>query len=223
MLSSIMGIDIRSTMDIDANITGVNFDLSEIQKMINTIVNISIDDGVTFEIEKSEPIKEDNEYGGYKFKIIAQYSNLIIPFFIDISTGDVITPRAINYQYKKILEDSFIELYTYNNETILAEKLETVLKRNVANSRMKDYYDIYYFANNKWEEIDKALLKKAILKTFQHRNSENELENRNNIISDIFESDHLRKFWKEYQVTHSYAKNISFEDTINAIKTLFKI
>jgi len=218
-----MGIDIRSTMDIDANITGLTFDLPEIQKMINTIANISMDDGVSFEVGKEEPIKEDNEYGGYKFKIIAKYNNLVIPFFIDISTGDIITPRAINYQYKKVLDDSCIELYTYNNETIIAEKLETILKRNVTNSRMKDFYDIYYFANSKWEDVDKAILKEAIIKTFNHRSSDKELEGRNAIINNILESDYLKKFWKEYQNTHNYAKDIIFEDTVEAIKKILKV
>ena len=151
----------RTTMDIDANITGMSFELETIKHMMANIVNIEIDDGVSFELDGQEPIKEDNEYGGYKFKVIAKCSNLIIPFFIDISTGDIITPRALEYKYKLILEDGFIDLYTYNYETIIAEKLETILKRNVANSRMKDFYDIYFFVNYKWEELNLEILKKA--------------------------------------------------------------
>lgn len=155
----------RTTMDIDANITGMNFEKSAIEEMINKIIFIEIDDNVVFEIDKNIPIKEDNEYGGYRFKLIAKLSNLRIPFSIDISTGDLITPRAIEYNYKTILENENISLYTYNYETIVAEKLETVLKRNTANSRMKDYYDLYYFATYKWNDIDITTLKTAISTT----------------------------------------------------------
>ena len=162
----------RTTMDIDVNITGMNFEKSAIEEMINKIIFIDINDNVTFEIDKNKPIKEDNEYGGYRFKVIAKLSNLRIPFSIDISTGDLITPRAIEYNYKTILEDENISLYTYNYETIVAEKLETVLKRNTANSRMKDYYDLYYFATYRWNDIDISTLKNAIAITFKNRNSQ---------------------------------------------------
>ena len=110
----------RTTMDIDANITGMNFEKDEINEMIDDILSIKIDDNVIFEVEKNVPIKEDNEYGGYRFKLIAKLSNLKIPFSIDISTGDLITPRAVEYKYKTILENNQISLYTYNYETIIA-------------------------------------------------------------------------------------------------------
>ena len=161
----------RTTMDIDANITGMNFEKSVIEEMINKIISIKIDDNVVFEIDKNMPIKEDSEYGGYRFKLIAKLSNLRIPFGVDISTGDLITPKAIEYNYKTMLENENINLYTYNYETIIAEKLEIILKRNIANSRMKDYYDLYYFVTYKWNDIDINTLKSAINTTFAHRNS----------------------------------------------------
>lgn len=184
-----MGINIRTTMDIDANITGMNFEKRTIEEMINKIITLKIEDDVTFEIDKNMPIKEDNEYGGYRFKLIAKLSNLRIPFGVDISTGDLITPRAIEYNYKTILENENISLYTYNYETIIAEKLETILKRNTANSRMKDYYDLYYFVTFKWNDIDLITLKTAIKTTFKHRNSEICLENFNTIIENVFEDE----------------------------------
>ena len=181
---------------------------------------IDIDDNVTFEIDKNKPIKEDNEYGGYRFKVIAKLSNLRIPFSIDISTGDLITPRAIEYNYKTILEDENISLYTYNYETIVAEKLETVLKRNTANSRMKDYYDLYYFATYKWNDIDITTLKSAINTTFKHRNSKEYLEKFNTIISNILEDENLIARWDKYRKEHEYANEIKFEDTIRAIEKI---
>lgn len=151
-------------MDIDTNITGMNFELSQIRRIIEEIIIVKIDDEVTFEILNLNPIKEDNDYGGYKFKLIASQSNIKVRFSIDVSTGDIITPRAIEYKYKTILEDNYIDIYAYNNETIIAEKLETILKRKTTNSRMKDYYDIYYFANIKWIDIDIEILKKILIK-----------------------------------------------------------
>lgn len=210
-------------MDIDANITGMNFEKSEIEEMIDKIISIKIDDNVIFEIDKNMPIKEENEYGGYRFKLIAKLSNLRIPFSIDISTGDLITPRAIEYNYKTILENEIIRLYTYNYETIVTEKLETVLKRNTANSRMKDYYDLYYFATYKWNDIDIATLKTAIDTTFKHRNSQEYLEKFKIIISNILEDESLIIRWDKYRKEHEYAKDIKFEDTISAIEKIYNV
>ena len=213
----------RTTMDIDANITGMNFEKSAIEEMINKIISIEIDDNVIFEIDKNMPIKEDNEYGGYRFKLIAKLSNLRIHFSIDISTGDLITPRAIEYNYKTILENENISLYTYNYETIIAEKLETVLKRNTANIRMKDYYDLYYFTAYKWNYIDITTLKTAIDITFKHRNSQEYLEKFKTIISNILEDESLIARWDKYRKEHEYSKDIKFENIIRAIEKIYNV
>ena len=218
-----MGINIRTTMDIDANITGMNFEKDEINEMIDDILSIKIDDNVIFEVEKNVPIKEDNEYGGYRFKLIAKLSNLKIPFSIDISTGDLITPRAIEYKYKTILENNQISLYTYNYETIIAEKFETVLKRNISNSRMKDYYDLYYFVTYKWNDIDKATLEVAVDTTFKHRISKKYLDKYNEIILNLSNDINLLERWNKYRKEHTYAKEVEFEDTIKAIEKIHKI
>ena len=213
----------RTTMDIDANITGMNFEKDEINEMIDDILSIKIDDNVIFEVEKNVPIKEDNEYGGYRFKLIAKLSNLKIPFSIDISTGDLITPRAVEYKYKTILENNQISLYTYNYETIIAEKFETVLKRNISNSRMKDYYDLYYFVTYKWNDIDKATLEVAVDTTFKHRKSKKYLDKYNEIILNLSNDINLLEWWNKYRKEHTYAKEVEFEDTIKAIEKIHKI
>ena len=218
-----MGINMRTTMDIDANITGMNFEKDEINKMIDDILSIKIDDNVIFEVEKNVPIKEDNEYGGYRFKLIAKLSNLKIPFSIDISTGDLITPRAVEYKYKTILENNQISLYTYNYETIIAEKFETVLKRNISNSRMKDYYDLYYFVTYKWNDIDKATLEVAVDTTFKQRKSKKYLDKYNEIILNLSNDINLLERWNKYRKEHTYAKEVEFEDTIKAIEKIHKI
>lgn len=213
----------RTTMDIDANITGMNFEKDEINEMIDDILSIKIDDNVIFEVEKNVPIKEDNEYGGYRFKLIAKLSNLKIPFSIDISTGDLITPRAVEYKYKTILENNQISLYTYNYETIIAEKFETVLKRNISNSRMKDYYDLYYFVTYKWNDIDKATLEVAVDTTFKHRKSKKYLDKYKEIILNLSNDINLLERWNKYRKEHTYAKEVEFEDTIKAIEKIHKI
>ena len=213
----------RTTMDIDANITGMDFEKGTIEEMINKIITVEIDDDVTFEIDKNIPIKEDNEYGGYRFKLIAKLSNLRIPFGVDISTGDLITPRAIEYNYKTILENDNINLYTYNYETIIAEKLETILKRNTANSRMKDYYDLYYFVTYNWNDIDINTLKSAVNTTFTHRNSKEYLKKFNTIIKNILEDEILIARWDKYRKEHEYAKEIEFNDTIKAISKIYNL
>lgn len=223
LLSSIMGINVRTTMDIDADVTGMNFEKDEIAKMIKEIIQINIDDEVEITLDKVEDIREDNEYGGYKFKLIAKFSNLKIPFHIDISTGDIITPRAIEYKYKMILEDEYINIWTYNQETIVSEKLQTILARKIENSRMKDFYDIYYFVTFRWNEINEDTLKKAVQATFAKRETLSDLENIEQIIKTLSEDKNLKMLWKDYQDKFKYAKNVKYEETIKAIEFIKNI
>ena len=218
LLSSIMGINLRTTIDIDTNVTGLNFEKEEILKIFENILNINIGDNVAFSINKIEDIKEDNEYDGYRFKILAQYENIKIQFHIDVSTGDVITPRAIEYKYKKLFEDSYINLYSYNQETIIAEKFQTIIERKIKNSRMKDYYDIYFFVNFKWNKLDKDILREAVIRTFIARNSITEFKTINETINALEENPFLNRLWQDYCKNHSYAEQVAFTDTINAIK-----
>lgn len=220
LLSSIIGINLRNTMDIDADIVGINFTQKEIEILITNLININLNDNTQMKLEKIEEIKEESEYGGYRIKLVGNLENLKIPFHIDISTGDIITPRAIEYKYKKLLEDDYIEIYTYNQETVIAEKLQTILSRKIANSRMKDYYDLYFFVNSKWQEIDKEILKQAIKATFEQRNSMEDLENIDKIINTIEKDKTLIHSWKDYQAKHLYAKSIKYDDVIKATRLI---
>lgn len=218
LLSSIIGIQLRSTMDIDADIVGINFKEDEIKKVIINIININLNDNTQMKLEKIEEIKEESQYGGYRIKLVGNLENLKIPFHIDISTGDIITPRAIEYKYKKLLEEDYIEIYTYNQETVITEKLQTILSRKVANSRMKDYYDLYFFGDFKWQEIDKKILKQAIKATFEQRNSEEDLKNTEKIVNSIEKDKTLIQLWKDYQAKHQYAEKIKYSKVIEAIR-----
>ena len=220
LLSSIMGINLRTTMDIDTNVTGINLEKEELLKILNEILNIDIGDNVSFIIEKIEDIKQEEYYGGYKFKITGIYENIKIKFHIDISTGDVITPKAIEYKYKKLFDNSYINILSYNQETIIAEKLQSILERKLTNSRMKDYYDLYFFVNYKWDSIDKKTLSKAIIRTFSARNSITELRNIKETIQTLENNPFLNRLWLDYSQKHKYSKNVSFNDTIRSIEVI---
>ena len=220
-MSSIMGIEMRTTMDIDANITGITFNLDKIKEIISEIIVINIEDNVTIEIRNIEEIKEEQEYDGFRFTLLGTFGNIKVNFHLDISTGDIITPSSIQYSYKKILEDEYISLMAYNNETIIAEKLQSILDKKISNSRMKDYYDIYYFVNYRWEDLNQIHLKQAINKTFNHRNTFDDINRKDEIINILKDDITLNKLWNNYKSKFNYASEIEFNDCINAINKIF--
>ena len=220
LLSSIMGINLRTTMDIDTNIVGISLEKENLLKILEQILSLDIGDKVLFKIEKVEDIKQEEYYGGYKFKILGIYENIKVRFHMDVSTGDIITPRAIEYQYKKLFDNEWIDILSYNQETIIAEKLQAVLERKLTNSRMKDYYDLYFFVNYKWNEIDKEILAEAIIRTFIARNSITELKSISETIKSLQGNEFLNRLWLDYREKHNYSKNVNFEDTIKAIEMI---
>lgn len=223
LLSSIMGIDIRTTMDMDTCIKGISLNDEQLYKVLQEILSIDVEDNVSFEIKNSEPIREEDDYGGLRYNIIAKYEHLIVNLSIDIATGDAITPREIEYDYKMMFEDRSLKIMTYNIESIIAEKFQTVISRGILNSRMKDYYDLYYFATYKWKDIDINILKSAIHTTFNHRNSEEYLKRFNTIIKNILDDETLTARWDKYRKEHEYAKEIEFNDTIRTIRKIYDV
>ena len=219
LLSSIMGIDTRTTMDMDTCLKGINLTEEQLYKVLKNILDTDVKDGVTFEIKNSKPIREDDEYGGLKYNILAKFDNIKVNLSIDIATGDVITPGEIEYNYKMMFEDKALKIMTYNIESIIAEKFQTIISRNVLNSRMKDFYDLYYLI--KYKTFSKDDLRLAIEKTFDKRNTDIKLINSN--ISVIQESDLLQDLWKTYSQKYKYTKDIKFEDIIETIKKISKL
>ena len=216
LLSSIMGIDNRTTMDMDTCIKGINLTDEQLYEVLNEILNIDVNDGVKFEIKNSKPIKEDDDYGGLKYKLLAKFDNLRVNLSIDIATGDLITPREIEHDYKMMFEDRSLKIMTYNIESIIAEKFQTVVSRGILNSRMKDYYDLYYLIT--YEKYSKDNLKEAIIKTFQKRNTDTNLIDK--IIEEIKQSKFTNEFWNEYTKKHKYAQNLKFEKIIGKINII---
>lgn len=168
-LSTLFGVENRTTMDIDTALRNVNFNEETIVKMIKEIVSIEIDDNTKLSYLRISPIRDEDEYGGFRVDIQIEIDKIKEKFHIDIATGDPITPKEINYKYKPILGDNYVELWAYNIETVLAEKVETILSRVELNGRMRDFYDVYLIYTKDWDNVNLEHFRNAIEKTFYKR------------------------------------------------------
>ena len=220
LLSSIFGVNLRSTMDLDTTIKGLPLDRTTITKVINEIISIDLKDNIKLEIENIKDIREEELYSGFNINLKAEFDGLRTNLMIDITTGDVITYKEVQFEYKTLFDSETINIMTYNYETIIAEKFEAIISRNIDNTRMKDYYDLYMFVNLKWNDINKIILRKAIFNTSKKRDTLNYIEEADKYIELINEDSKLKSLWKNYQNNYVYAKDISFENTIDAIKVI---
>ena len=220
LLSSIFGVNLRSTMDLDTTIKGLPLDRTTITKVVNEIISIDLKDNIKLEIENIKDIREEELYSGFNINLKAEFDGLRTNLMIDITTGDVITYKEVQFEYKTLFDNEIVNIMTYNYETIIAEKFEAIISRNIDNSRMKDYYDLYMFVNLKWDDIDKTILRKAIFNTSKKRETLNYIEEADKYIELINEDSKLKSLWKNYQNNYVYAKDISFENTIAAIKVI---
>lgn len=220
LVTAMVGVSLRSTMDIDTTIKNLNLSEAATRQMIGEICQIDIQDGVSFEIKGTSRIMDETEYPGIRFNMDAVMGGMVTPMKIDISTGDVITPRAVEYRYKLLLEDRSICLWSYNLEAILAEKLQTILSRGILNTRMRDYYDISVLLSIYDKAIDSTVLKKAFSATCKKRGSENLKYDCRKIVADIADDERMRSLWKSYQKKYLYAQSISYEDIINSAELL---
>ena len=218
LISSLIGIEKRTTMDMDASIKNMLVQETKVIEMIKDILEINMDDEIRFEFVDIREIRQIDEYYGYRIRIIANFGKIKQSLSIDISTGDVITPEQISYQYKKLIEKGTIEIKTYNIESILAEKIETIITRGTLNTRMRDYYDVYMLLMLKKTDIERDTLKKAINNTFLNRESMDLLERRSEIIDQIRKSDEMKNLWKLYCNKNSYVGAINFLDTIELLE-----
>lgn len=221
LLSSIMGIDLRTTMDMDTTIVGIDMNQEELKRILMEILSIDVDDNVRFEYISTSKIKDEDLYGGFRFKINAYLNKLRANLQIDVATGDIITPRAIEYKYKCLFDDKYLDLITYNLETVLAEKFNSVISIGVLNSRMKDYYDIYYLLTRKSNEIDKKILKQAIINTFDHQKTD--IHSIKERFEQIRENAKIDEQWRNYSKKHHYTINISKDDLMNEIEKIVEL
>ena len=223
LLSSIFGVNLRSTMDLDTTIKGLPLDRETITNVINEIIRIDVEDNVRLDIENIKDIREEELYSGFEVNLKAEFDGLKTNLMIDITTGDVITYKEVEFKYNTIFDNEIINIMTYNYETIIAEKFESIISRNIDNTRMKDYYDLYMFVNLKWNDINKDTLRKAIINTSKARETLDYIDNANKYIELISDDSRLKALWNSYQNNYEYAKDIEFVDTINAIKVISEI
>lgn len=218
LLSALFGIDSRTTRDMDTTIKGLNISKEQMVNVMNEILSIDLKDGVKFELVNVTDIREDDEYGGNKYHLIGKLENLKINLDIDISTGDAVVPRELEYSYPSLFEDKKILIYTYNVETIISEKIETILRRGQYNSRMKDYYDMHMFLSKFKDNINSDILKLSITHTFNKRESFEYLKDYAQILDGIVSYDRIINLWNIYAKRNKYANNIKFEEIINELR-----
>ncbi len=224
LISAMLGIDSRTTMDMDTTIKGFPLTKDNITNIMDEICNIEIDDNVTLKINKVELIREDDDYGGYRITFETKYNNeMPVIIKIDITTGDKITYKEIEYSFTLMLEDRKIQIWSYNVETIIAEKFEAIVKRGVLSTRIRDYYDVYMLINTQNKIIDKKTLKDAITLTAQHRGTSEIIKDWKKIVEKIANDSKMRQQWKRYQKDNFYAEEIEYKDLINAISKVGEI
>lgn len=220
LVTAMIGVAHHSTMDIDTSMKNLNLSAEDALRVVNQVKDIDLDDGVSFEVKDVSNIMDEMEYPGIRVTMNANVGRLITPLKIDISTGDVITPRAIEFNYDLLLEDRSISLWSYNLETILAEKLQTVLARGILNTRMRDFYDIRMLLDTYEDKVNKAVLKDAFAATCKKRGTDHLQEQAEEIIKIIEADEQLRVLWRAYQKKYSYAAEIDYASVISGVRKL---
>lgn len=225
LVEAMVGLDARATMDLDATIKGTNVSVEDVEMIISQIISIPLDDGVSFRIKRISEIMEEADYPGVRVSMETKFDGVITPLKIDISTGDIITPREIKYNFNLMLENRTIEVWAYNLETVLAEKLETVISRNVTNTRMRDFYDIYILQKLYGEQLSKDVLWDALVATAKKRETLEQIETEDidEVFDEIQSSSVMENLWKAYQRNYSYSADIPWHAIMKSIRTLYEI
>lgn len=223
LLSAIFGDDRRTTQDMDTMIKGLPLDTKELENIVNEIININCEDDISFKIKNTKEIRLIDKYGGLKVNLIGFKEHLQVPLSIDITVGDPITPRELEFKYKCMFDDSYIRIMAFNKETIIAEKFETFITDNIMNTRAKDFYDLYILLTKFYDEINKDTLVKAIKNTFKRRGTNFDVEKIVNTFNLIKESDKLRQNFKNYKNKKSYVESIDYDDVMEAINLVVEL
>lgn len=217
LIASMVGLNSRATMDMDATIKGVSLSQEQVKEMFQEICAISLEDDMSFSFQSIGKIRKDDEYGGYRVAVTANYPPMAVPLKLDITTGDKITPTEILYQFPLLFEKRTISVLAYNLETIMAEKLEAILSRGNQSTRLRDYYDVYILTKMYGDKMVLHNLREAIIATLQKRDSEIIITEYRDIIRNVRESKQMQEQWKNYQKNFEYAKDISFDDACDTV------
>lgn len=218
LVAAFVGVEARATMDIDTTIKGIPVTIVDMERTITEISNIDLDDNVKFRIKKVSEIMDEAEYSGIRFSMDAVLDGAVIPLKIDISTGDVITPREIAYSYKLMFEDRTIPIMTYPIETVLAEKLETVISRSITNTRMRDFYDIHILLKS--QNINVDILALALERTAKKRGNFSLLENAESVLKIVKSDEDMKRLWNIYQKKFKYAGEYTWDEVIHSVREL---
>lgn len=217
LIASLVGINSRTTMDMDATLRGYPLSEEAIREAMLDVCAIQLDDEVTLVLDYIVPIREDDEYGGYRVAIIARFESISVPLKIDLTTGDIITPEAVRYTFHSNFENKLIEIWAYNLETVLAEKVETILRRSVLNTRPRDFYDVYIIMNTHKQGVNKDIFTAALQATSEKRMSLAALQNKEKIILAIRADVTMMQRWERYCKENYYADGIKFDDVIGVL------
>ena len=223
LVAAMVGLDARSTMDLDATVKGANVNVEDIENLISAIVSVSIDDGVKFQLKSISEIMDEAEYPGIRVSMTTTFDGVVTPLKIDISTGDAITPREVRYSFKLMLEDRSIDIWAYNLETVLAEKLETIITRTTTNTRMRDFYDIYILDQLHGNTLNRQTLYDALLATAKKRGTERHLTEAVDVLNEVESSPVMQKLWESYRRKFSYAADLEWSIIMGAVRSLYAL
>lgn len=223
LLSSIIGNDLRTTKDIDATLKGLPLTIEMVEEIFKEILSIDIKDNVYFELVSIKDIRITDEYGGFRLNIKGTFYKIRTNFFIEITTGDIITPREIKYKYSSIFEDKKINIMAYTIETIIAEKFESIISKNITTTRAKDFYDLYMLIDNHKDEIDNGILKRAVINTFNKRNTTYDINLFRETLEILESSDTLKNVFMDYQSKLVYPQKVEYKKTIEALNLIIDI
>jgi predicted nucleotidyltransferase component of viral defense system len=220
LIASLVGTAFRTTMDMDTTLRARLLSAETIETMLKAICDLDLGDEVRFAFERLEEIREDDSYGGYRAALIAHFDSIRTPVKIDLTTGDKLTPGAILYQYPSGFEEKTLEIWAYNLETVLAEKVETILRRSTLNTRARDFYDVYLLTKTQGEKLDKALFMEALKATIAHRESPVVLARHQETLQAILADEGMQARWQRYAAMFSYARGIEFREIIDVLLML---
>ena len=223
LVAAMVGLDARSTMDIDATVKGATVSVGEVEKMIESIISVSMFDGVEFRVKRVSEIMDEAEYPGIRVSMETKFDGVKTPLKIDISTGDAITPREVRYSFKLMLENRSIEIWAYNLETVLAEKLETVVTRATTNTRMRDFYDLHILSQIYAQSILPSDLRAAIIATAKKRGTEKYLSDAFAAFDEVEADSNMEKLWLAYQKNFSYAVDLPWHTVMDSIRRLYRL
>lgn len=217
LISSMIGIGERTTMDMDTTVRGIQMEENEIVETIKAILATDVGDGIVFEFQKIEPIREDDAYNNFRVHLRARYGKIDSPMKIDVTTGDIITPAAIQYDFPLAFEEKTIPVMAYTLETILAEKYETIIRRNIGTTRARDFYDLHMLYRSRKDEVRLEILRKAVLHTAQKRDSVEDIMDWKDILKDIREEPQLYLLWDNYVADNQYIGELKFHEVLDTV------